>query len=86
MITIIIFILYRYACGVEVGDRYIVTGGYEPSEDDGALETVAEYSQTGFVRYLPNMIQGRYWHACSSFNNGGGETVGIFLFYRNYII
>ena len=67
---IIIIILYRYACGVEVGDHYIVTGGVEPSEDDEALETVAEYSQTGLVRYLPNMIQGRYRHACSYFING----------------
>merc|ERR1712154_542688 len=41
----------------------------------GALKTVAEYSQTGFVRYLPNMNQGRYHHACSSFVNGNGETV-----------
>ena len=60
---------------MEVGDHYIVTGGWESSEDDRALETVAEYSQTGFVRYLPNMIQGRYLHACSYFKNGNGETV-----------
>ena len=66
---------YRYACGVEVGDHYIVTGGFSSSEDDRALKTVAEYSQTGSVRYLPDMKQGRYWHACSSFINGGGETV-----------
>ena len=66
---------YRDACGVEVGDHYMVTGGFEPSLDDKALDTVAEYSQTGFVRYLPNMMQGRYSHACSSFINGDGETV-----------
>ena len=58
-----------------VGDHYIVTGGYSGSEDDKALYTVAEYSQTGFVRYLPNLIQGRIGHACSSFTNGDGETV-----------
>ena len=66
---------YRDACGVEVGDHYIVTGGYSSSEDDKALHTVAEYSQTGFVRTLPDMKQGRYFHACSSFINGDGETV-----------
>ena len=66
-----------------VGDKFIVTGGYHPSEADWALDTVAEYSQTGFVRYLPNMIQRRYGHACSYFTNENGETVGIFLFYTN---
>ena len=66
-----------------VGDKFIVTGGWEPSEADRALDTVAEYSQTGSVRYLPNMIQSRYGHACSYFTNGNGETVGIFLFKTN---
>ena len=79
----LIIILYRYACGVAVGENYIITGGYEPSEDDNALKTVAEYSQTGFVRYLPNMIQRRYRHACSYFTNENGEKVRIFQFYTN---
>ena len=61
----VINVLYRHACGVGVGENYIITGGYDTSEDDNALETVAEYSQTGFVRYLPNMIQRRCSHACS---------------------
>ena len=71
------YTFYSAACGVAVGENYIISGGlsYSKSEDDRALETVAEYSQTGFVRYLPNMIQGRYYHACSYFINGNGETV-----------
>ena len=72
---------YRAACGVAVGDSFIISGG-KKEKDDHALHTVAEYSQTGFVRYLPNMIQGRYRHACSYYNRDG-ETVGIFLFYTN---
>ena len=77
----VVIIFYRHACGVGVADNYIVTGGYEPSEADSTLDTVAEYSQTGFVRYLPNMIQGRYQHACSYFTNDNEKTVYIFLFY-----
>ena len=84
--VIYVITLYSYACGVEVGDHYIVTGGFEYSEDDKALETVAEYSQAGFVRYLPNMIQGRSYHACSYFTNGDGETVRIILFYTKMTI
>ena len=68
---------------MELDEKFVVTGGYNSSEPDNALETVAEYSQAGFVRYLPNMIQGRYRHACSSFINVNGETVGIFLFHKN---
>ena len=68
---------------MEHDEKFIITGGYEGSEPDWALETVAEYSQTGFVRYLPNMIQGRFHHACSSFVNSNGDTVGIFLFHTN---
>ena len=59
---------------MEVSENYIVSGGWETSEDD-ALDTVAEYSQTGFVRYLPNMIQRRYKHACAYFINENGEKV-----------
>ena len=58
-----------------VGENYIITGGVSYSEDDWALNAVAEYSQTGFVRYLPNMIQGRYQHACSYFTNENEEKV-----------
>ena len=56
-----------------VGENFIITGGH--AQDNYALETVAEYSQTGFVRYLPNMIQRRYGHACSYFTNENGEKV-----------
>ena len=68
---------------MELDEKFIVMGGYEYSKPDNTLKTVAEYSQTGFVRYLPNLIQGRFNHACSSFVNGNGETVGIFLFHKN---
>jgi len=62
---------------VEVGQSFYVTGGWLRSAPDSALKTVAEYSQTGFVRYMPDLIQRRFHHACSSFINGNGETVGI---------
>ena len=69
------YTFYSAACGVAVGENYIISGGHSWQDYDDALQTVAEYSQTGFVRYLPSMIQGRYLHACSSFMNGNGETV-----------
>ena len=46
----------------------------------GALTTVANYSQSGLVDYLPSLNVGRYWHACSSFISDSGETVGSIHF------
>lgn len=61
------------ACGIEVGDHYVVTGGYDGPER--ALSTVANYSQSGLVEYLPSLNQRRLGHACSSFISDSGETV-----------
>jgi len=65
----------KEACGMEVGDHYIVTGGYARDAPDWALNTVAKYSQSGLVDYLPSLNQRRYAHACSSFISDSGETV-----------
>ena len=61
------------ACGIELGDEYVVTGGSERSHMHRA--TVARYSLSGDVEYLANLNQGRYYHACSKFNTANGETV-----------
>merc|ERR1712241_146069 len=63
------------ACGIEVGDHYIVTGGYDRDAPEEALNTVAKYSQSGLVDYLPSLNTRRYAHACSSFISDSGETV-----------
>jgi len=63
------------ACGIEVGDHYIVTGGYDYDAPEETLNTVAKYSQSGLVDYLPSLNTRRYQHACSSFISDSGETV-----------
>ena len=67
----------RAACGIEVGDEFIVTGGNDGSGN--ALVTVAKYSQSGFLQYLPSLNQKRDNHACSSFISDSGDTVGFIL-------
>jgi len=57
-----------YSCGIDLGDSFIVTGGYEDRV------TVAQFSQTGFVKYLGNLNQGRRGHACSKFVDDSGKT------------
>ena len=61
-----------------MGDEFIVTGGHDQGAGD-ALATVAKYSQSGFLQYLPSLNQKRDNHACSSFISDSGDTVGFIL-------
>ena len=77
-----------HTCGIEVGGHFVVTGGQDESAPEGALATVAKYSQFGLVDYLPSLNQRRANHACSSFISDGGDTVGIMFVikYQHFII
>ena len=68
--------MFRHACGVEIGDKFVVTGGNPSTEgtSDGT-KTVSEYSQLGFVKYLTSMQTARRQHACSKFVKDDGNTV-----------
>ena len=59
------------ACGIDLGNSYVVTGGY------WSLQTVAQFSLSGEVTYLADLQQGRYWHACTSFIDDNGDTVSL---------
>ena len=61
--------LFRYACGIEIDDKFVVTGGYTRQT------TVAEFTEAGAVTYLPSLKTGRYAHACSEFVTDDGYTV-----------
>ena len=64
------------ACGIDLGTSYVVTGGSYPN-----FQRVTQYSLTGEVTELPDLINGRYYHACSQFVNTEGVTVSYN--YRN---
>ena len=49
----------------------ILTGG------SGSPNRVSEYSETGFTRDLPQLLQGRRSHGCSYFENEEGTKVDI---------
>ena len=51
----------------------ILTGG------DFSPKRVSEYSETGFTRDLPQLLQGRRTHGCSYFENEEGTKVDIFI-------
>ena len=68
------------ACGIDLGDSYVVTGG------EYSQKTVAQYSLTGEVTYLADLQQGRYSHACTSFIDDDGVTVSFVVNIMKYLI
>ena len=59
------------ACGIDLGDTYVMTGG------GNSLQRVAQYSLSGEVTYLPYLKHGRWGHACTSFIDDDGVTVSL---------
>ena len=69
-----------YACGVDLGDSYVVTGG------EFSLQKVTQYSLAGEVTYLADLQEGRYHHACTSFLDDNGVTVSLVVNVMKYLI
>ena len=61
--------MLRLACGIELDDKFVVTGGKYSNTK------VAQYTEAGAVTYLPSLKTARYDHACSKFVKDNGETV-----------
>jgi len=60
------------ACGIDLGDSYVVTGGVH--EGVANLQKVAQYTLSGEVTYLADLQQGRRQFACTSFTDDNGVT------------
>ena len=63
--------MFSEACSINLGQTLHVTGGTY------SLNRVSEYSENGYLRDLPQLIQGRRNHGCSYFENGEGTKVDI---------
>ena len=60
---------------MEVDDTFIVTGGFDWSEPDMALNSVVRYNSQGESEVLPSLTVRREDHACASYLNGDGKRV-----------
>ena len=60
-----------------MGDIYVVIGG----EEKVGLRKVGLYNDYGFVRNLPDLVKGRYNHACAGFQDINGDMVGVIFLY-----
>ena len=54
-----------------MGSSVILTGG------EYSRTTVSEYGEAGFIRYLPDLKQGREAHGCSHYEDAQGRKVNI---------
>ena len=59
------------ACPINLGSSVILTGGVR------SYTYVSEYTVTGWVRDLPELLQKRSHHACSYYDNDDGTKVDI---------
>ena len=62
---------------MEVDDTFIVTGGFDESVPDWALNSVVRYNSQGVYEDpdLPSLNERRYRHACASYLNDNGQRV-----------
>ena len=59
------------------GDSMVLTGG-----NHGAVTNVTRYNRTGLVEHLPNLVQGRSSHGCSSFLSDGAKVCVVSGFHN----
>ena len=71
-------LIFSASCGVDMGDLYVVIGG---AVKGGALRNVTLYNDDGFVRNLPDLVMGRFYHACAGFQDINGDMVGVIFLY-----
>ena len=71
-------LVFSRSCGVDMGDLYVVIGG---AVKGGALRNVTLYNDDGFVRNLPDLVMGRFYHACAGFQDINGDMVGVIFLY-----
>ena len=72
----------RYACAIPDPDNkdVIITGGLDTKT------TVSVYSEAGHQRDLPDLRQGRWSHACSSFTIDGDIRVKLYFLTETLLI
>ena len=62
-------LLPSYACAINNGAEVVVTGGF------GNRKDVLVYSMTGFEGNLPDLNEGRQYHACARYTDPYGKNV-----------
>ena len=79
LLGISLYYYFRYACGIQTDDEFVVSGGYDESLEGRALRRVISYKKTGHSKSLADLSVARYYHACGKYENDEGVTVSFTL-------
>ena len=71
--NLLTFSLLRLSCSIPDGDSVVVTGGHFSKGN------VVRYNESGFVEDLPELITGRFSHACSWYINSQNKKVNDYI-------
>ena len=63
------------ACAIELEDTVLVTGGW--GAFTGPIATVQVYTISGPQEQLPDLVTGRYSHACAHFVDSENRVVSL---------
>ena len=66
-------LFFGSACAIELEDTVVVTGGW--SLFTGPIATVQVYTISGPQEQLPDLMIGRYQHACAHFVDSENSVV-----------
>ena len=69
---IFIEITFRIACGIEFEDQIIVTGGQYTNK------IVSVYNDDGWVKDLPTLKIGRFYHTCGHYSSDNDLVKGTY--------
>jgi len=61
----------RLTCSIQVDPYTIITGG------PNSLSVVSKYNLHGYVEDLPSLSQGRFYHGCGSYKDGGNRILVV---------
>jgi len=61
----------RQSCAIPFDDFVILTGGFY----SGLRKTVAQYNLQGYVKYLPELNEGRWDHGCGTYSSNGNKVM-----------
>ena len=68
-------LFFSSACAIELEDTVVVTGGW--SLFTGPFATVQVYTISGPQEQLPDLMTGRYQHACAHFVDSENRVVSL---------
>ena len=68
---------YSDACGIEVGDKIILTGVHDPADLNTRLDRVTSYDIFGNHEDYPPLLETRTDHGCGYYRNSAQKLVRI---------